>query len=309
MLQVGGDSDMGAGVVDHVLVGNYSTSKGSAQYIGNWANAATWGIGPATGNGTDKGLRIGIVSNYSTGTSAGTQNLNLLIGGSLCVKSSGAACAGSTAGTIYATTTTVQAADLAENMPVSDPSLVAGDIVVTEAAPTGAGVVFAKSQQANQANAAGVISTSPGLELGSDSASSRPIALAGRVPANVTLEGGPIAIGDFLVSSSTPGKAMRAKGPAESGIIGVALSAYDGTPIAVKEWSDGTAHESGHQVLMLVQVGAGSQTAVAQLKARADKADNRADNAEARADKAEADAAKLKAFLCGLFPNAPMCKP
>jgi len=88
---------------------------------------------------------------------------------------------------------------------------------------------------------------------------------------------------------------MRAKGPAESGIIGVALSAYDGTPIAVKEWSDGIAHESGHQVLMLVHVGAGSQTAVAQIKARADKA--------------EAEAAQLKAFLCGQFPNAPMCKP
>jgi len=48
-------------------------------------------------------------------------------------------------------------------------------------------------------------------------------------------------------------------------------------------------------VLMLVHVGAGSQTAVAQLKARADKA--------------EAEAAQLKAFLCGQFPNAPMCKP
>ena len=197
---------------------------------------------------------------------------------------------------------TLQGADLAENMPVNDPSLVAGDVVVTEAAPTGAGVVFAKSQHANQANAAGVISTSPGLELGSDSASSRPVALAGRVPANVTLEGGSIAVGDYLVPSSTPGKAMRARSPAESGIIGVALSAYDGTPIAVKEWSDGIAHESGHQVLMLVHVGAGSQTAVAQLKARADKADD-------RADKAEADAAQLKAFLCGQFPNAPMCKP
>ena len=248
------------------------------------------------------------------GTTAPSNTLHVV--GSLCVKSAAGNCAGAVAGKIYATTTTLQGADLAENMPVSDPSLVAGDIVVTEAAPTGAGVVFAKSQQANQANAAGVISTSPGLELGSDSASSRPIALAGRVPANVTLEGGPIAIGDFLVSSTTPGKAMRAKGPAESGIIGVALSAYDGTPIAVKEWSDGIAHESGHQVLMLVHVGAGSQTAVAQLKARADKAedradkaDDRADNAEARADKAEADAAQLKAFLCIQFPNAPMCKP
>ena len=120
MLQVGADADAGAGVVEHVLVGSYSTSKGSAQYVGNWSSFGTWGIGAATG-GNDNSVRIGIVSDYSTGTWAGTQNLNLLIGGSLCVKSTGAACAGSTAGKIYATTTTVQAADLAENMPVSDP--------------------------------------------------------------------------------------------------------------------------------------------------------------------------------------------
>ena len=30
---------------------------------------------------------------------------------------------------------------------------------------------------------------------------------------------------------------------------------------------------------------------------------------KARADKAEADAAQLKSFLCGQFPNAPMCQP
>jgi hypothetical protein len=121
------------------------------------------------------------------GTTAPSNTLHVV--GSLCVKSAAGNCAGAVAGKIYATTTTVQAADLAEYMSINDPSLVAGDVVVTEAAPTGAGVVFAKSQHANQANAAGVISTSPGLELGSDSASSRPIALAGRVPASVTLEG------------------------------------------------------------------------------------------------------------------------
>ena len=321
LLQVGDDTDTGASVVGHVLVGNYSTSKGGAQYVGNWPSPGAWGIGPDLI--ADNSVRIGIVSDYSTGTWAGTQNLNLRIGGSLCVKSSGAACAGSTAGKIYATTTTVQAADLAENMPVNDPSLVAGDVVVTAAAPTGAGVVFAKSQHANQANAAGVVSTSPGVELGSDTASSRPVALAGRVPANVTLEGGPIAIGDYLVPSSTPGKAMRARDASETGMIGVALSAYDGEPIAPQDWNDGIAHESGHQVMMLVHLGAGSQAAVAQLKGRVDKAEAESASLKDRADKAEAashakDAAiarlhaesvQLKAFLCGQFPAAPMCHP
>jgi hypothetical protein len=49
--------------------------------------------------------------------------------GSICAKSTAAACAGSTAGNIYATNTTVQAADLAEHMPTADTILVPGDVV------------------------------------------------------------------------------------------------------------------------------------------------------------------------------------
>ena len=37
------------------------------------------------------------------------------------------------------------------------------------------------------------------------------------------------------------------------------------------------------------------------------KADN--DKLKARVAKAEADASQLKSFLCGQFPNAPMCQP
>ena len=86
---------------------------------------------------------------------------------------------------------------------------------------------------------------------------------------------------------------MRASGPADAGIIGIAQNTYDGTPIADRSWNDGIAHEAGHQVMMLVQVGAGSQTAVAQLKTRADKA--------------EAECAQLKALLCSRFADAAMC--
>ena len=55
---------------------------------------------------------------------------------------------------------------------------------------------------------------------------------------------------------------------------------------------------------------------IAELIARLDKTDAHAKKVEAesatlkaRADKAEAEAAQLKAFLCGQFPNAPMCQP
>ena len=102
--------------------------------------------------------------------------------------------------------------------------------------------------------------------------------------ASVSLESGSIVVGDFLVSSSAPGKAMHARSPADSGIIGVALSAYDRIPIAAKRGSDGIAHESAHQVLMLVHVGGGSQVASAQR--------------QARADKVEVESAQLRDLLC-----------
>src|SRR5207253_4717767 len=42
----------------------------------------------------------------------------------------------------------------------------------------------------------------------------KPLVLAGRVPVKVSLENGPIQIGDYLTLSSTPGVAMHASGPA-----------------------------------------------------------------------------------------------
>ena len=86
---------------------------------------------------------------------------------------------------------------------------------------------------------AGVVSTSPGVVLGSptldsglstlDSGLQTPsqplLALAGRVPVKATTENGPIQVGDLLISSSTPGHAMRSSDPAAAvgAVIGKAL--------------------------------------------------------------------------------------
>lgn len=59
---------------------------------------------------------------------------------------------------------------------------------------------------------AGVYATKPGLVLGlgnADEADSVPVGVLGVVPTKVTDEGGPIRRGDLLVSSSTPGHAMK----------------------------------------------------------------------------------------------------
>ena len=100
------------------------------------------------------------------------------------------------------------------------------------------------AQDACSSLVAGVISTTPGVTLGGSLvASERALhALIGIVPVKVTNEGGPIKPGDLLVTSSTPGHAMRWAGPdpcpcslvgkalepmiEESGVILVLLTAH-----------------------------------------------------------------------------------
>jgi len=55
----------------------------------------------------------------------------------------------------------------------------------------------------------------------------KPLVLAGRVPVKVSLENGPIQIGDYLAPSSTPGVAMRLTKPGPS--VGVALAPFEGS--------------------------------------------------------------------------------
>lgn len=68
----------GSGQQYNILVESYYTS-GFAQYCGNWASSGRWGIGPATAS-SDNTIRIGNISD-SVGTWAGTQNINLIVGG------------------------------------------------------------------------------------------------------------------------------------------------------------------------------------------------------------------------------------
>jgi hypothetical protein len=111
-------------------------------------------------------------------------------------------------------------ADLAEKFP-SNQSLAPGDVVSIDTANP---EYVVKSVGANDKLVIGVVSTQPGYVLGS---SGYPIALAGRVPVKVTDEGGAIAPGDYLTSSSTPGYAKKAA-PGEK-TIGQALAAFSGS--------------------------------------------------------------------------------
>jgi hypothetical protein len=139
------------------------------------------------------------------------------------------------------------AADVAEWVPVSE-EVGPGDVL--ELDPRNPGQ-YRKSRGARSDLVAGVVSSDPGVILGSepqtpDSGLPTPdralLALLGIVPIKVTDEGGPIQPGDLLVTSSTPGHAMRWAGPdpclcflvgkalepmtAEKGVILVLLTAH-----------------------------------------------------------------------------------
>lgn len=120
----------------------------------------------------------------------------------------------------------VGAADVAEVYQVADMTLVAGDIVgITSTGD------LVKGDTASGVELFGVVSTAPGITLnnGEDdeiTSNERPIALVGRVPVKVNLEGGIITAGDPIALSSTSGVGMKAVGPGM--IVGFALESYVG---------------------------------------------------------------------------------
>jgi hypothetical protein len=120
------------------------------------------------------------------------------------------------------------ASDFAEMLPaVEGPE--PGDVLVI-----GADGKLHRSREACTASVIGVYSTDPGFVGGSDddgvNPGEVPLAVVGVVPVKASAEGGPIAPGDLLVASSTPGHAMKASAsPAVGTVIGKALEALEGT--------------------------------------------------------------------------------
>jgi hypothetical protein len=117
-------------------------------------------------------------------------------------------------------------ADFAESMAVTGDrtKYAAGDLLVID--PT-ANRRVALAQEPYSTLVAGIYSTKPGLLGGTrkvdESAPQNeiPLAVVGIVPCKVTAENGPIQIGDLLVTSSTPGRAM--KGTDRSKLVGAVV--------------------------------------------------------------------------------------
>lgn len=121
-------------------------------------------------------------------------------------------------------------ADYAEAVDVSGDrtSYGPGDLLVIDSDAPGK---FLKSNQPYSTLIAGVFSTKPGFvgRLQLATPSDVPLAMVGRVPTKVSAENGPIKVGDLLVSSSTPGYAMKATDRSRmfGAVIGKALGSLD----------------------------------------------------------------------------------
>ncbi len=118
--------------------------------------------------------------------------------------------------------------DLAEDYPTRDDALAATDLVSLDTTEKG---FVRKSVGKNDRDIIGIYSENPALRLSQkdahiDGARAVPIALAGRVPVKVSLENGPIKIGDYITAGSAPGVAAKAVKPGR--VVGRALSSYSG---------------------------------------------------------------------------------
>ncbi|MFC2106562.1 clostripain-related cysteine peptidase [Candidatus Bipolaricaulota bacterium] len=123
------------------------------------------------------------------------------------------------AAAFYGTGFYTGSADVAEWVKISE-GVTPGDVLIFDRERTSH---YRSSQEKCSTLVAGVVSTTPGVVLGSPPTtplsllttfnSQALLALIGIVPVKATNEGGPILPGDLLITSSTPGHAMRWAGP------------------------------------------------------------------------------------------------
>jgi len=154
--------------------------------------------------------------------------------GVMCVDNSGDDCdnAARTPGRVYADRTVVYGIDIAEKTPTKD-WLSPGDLVALD--PDNP--IYVKKARIGQP-LVGVVSTDPGMVLGGfanyryENQTQVDLALAGRVPAKISMENGPVQIGDRIGISSVSGVGMKAK--KDSSSVGIAMeNAYSDGMIVI----------------------------------------------------------------------------
>jgi hypothetical protein len=198
--------------------------------------ASTTGTG-----GTDAyKVIIGTTSPAVLGKNSGSTTPLIVTNGAICAgqgtdgadNGCGSAAYIMTAGTVYSIATAMTQIDVAENYPTTDTDIEAGDVLMLDA-ENPVYVTKYDVASANKPVLVGVMSTAPGVLLGGfnnrmyGAIHRVPVALAGRVPVKVNLDGGDIAIGDYITVSSVSGVGMKATTSGQ--IVGIALEPFGGT--------------------------------------------------------------------------------
>lgn len=132
-------------------------------------------------------------------------------------------------GNVYATSFRPSAADLASLLEVSEP-VEPGDVLAMDPEHPG---MMRRAAISADATVVGVVAASPGVVLGSrqsDGSAHASVAFSGVATCNVDATYGPVYPGDLLVTSPTPGHAMRAEVPTPGTVLGKAMEELtDGT--------------------------------------------------------------------------------
>lgn len=224
--------------------GTASSASGSSIGVHGYANSAS-GVGVfAQSQGTGlsavgqtQGAVIASVGTTGTGLTVQTSGNNLAIFQTVSagVPTNKARIDTSGKGWFNGGTAT-SGADFAESVVTQRPAneYEPGDVMVIDVTGTRR---FARSAAANSTLVSGVYATKPGVlarpgDVAGDlkwTETEVPMAIVGIVPCKVCDEGGAIEPGDLLVTSSTPGHAMKAPAnPAAGTLLGKALGRLDG---------------------------------------------------------------------------------
>ena len=227
-----------AGIVSWVNMPSATSTRDiSLGYVAQLGDQDIFGVyASTTGPGTVYGQKV-IVGTTTTAllgmSSQGSSTPLIISNGAFCVGAGGMDAAEScinealTPGVIYASNTTLVDADFAENYPSYDEDLAAGELLSFDGEHAGH-VLRAKPGQ----TLAGVVSTAPGVLIGNKVALATstirvPVALSGRVPTRVNLDGGAINVGDRIALALEPGYGMKATSTRQV-TVGTALESFDG---------------------------------------------------------------------------------
>lgn len=193
---VGGQTDPGVGSSTVLIATNQMFVGSNASFAGN--------VGIGT---TNPGAKLEVSGNVKLTAGSGG-SITFQDGSVQTVAYTGVTCGGD-----YA-----ESVEVTGNRTAYEP----GDVLVLDADNPGK---MLKSVEAYSTSVSGIFSTKPGTvgrrQTTPKSDAEVPMAVVGIVPAKVSAENGPIKVGDLLVTSSTPGYAM--KGTDRSRLVGAVI--------------------------------------------------------------------------------------